>query len=175
MDIKTAEPKTRNRRKYSINAQSLLNLLFYGYLWWQFFLYIDIYMYVLCIFILYIYIQYKNVLFLHITVFKVILRFKQKEYIKRIPPPKKKPHESLHEHHKKESEKKIHELYFSSRHWFWTDSVYSDFDWSGSGGELDSKDRHGGTIQRLQKTPLSFKRIWYPINTLHRTLLKCGY
>lgn len=114
----------------------------------------------------------KNPLFLHINVFKVILRFQQKEYSKNL---KKKYHEPLYKHHKKESEKKIHELYFSSRHWFWTDSVYSDFDWSGSGGELDSKDRHGGTIQRLQKTPLSFKRIWHPINTLHRTLLKYGY
>lgn len=27
--------------------------------------------------------------------------------------------------------------------------MYGDFDWSGSGGELDFKDRHGGTIQRL--------------------------
>lgn len=63
---------------------------------------------------------------------------------------------------RKNQKKKIHELYFSSRHWFWTDSVYSDFDWSGSGGELDSKDRHGGTIQRLQKTPLSFTKNMAP-------------
>lgn len=53
--------------------------------------------------------------------------------------------------------------------------MYGDFDWSDSGVELDFKDRHGGTIQRLQKSPLSFQRIWYPINTLHRTLLKYGY
>lgn len=45
----------------------------------------------------------KNPLFLHITVFKVILRFQQKEYSKNL---KKKYHEPLYKHHKKESEKK---------------------------------------------------------------------
>lgn len=59
---------------------------------------------------------------------------------------KKKYYEFLYKYYKKELEKKIYELYFLSRYWFWIDLVYSDFDWLGFGGEFDFKDWYGGII-----------------------------